>query len=35
MTLCREVHMSDFSLYFLASLPPGTVAPDPKSDEGL
>uniref|UniRef100_A0A7S0EX00 Lactoylglutathione lyase n=1 Tax=Hanusia phi TaxID=3032 RepID=A0A7S0EX00_9CRYP len=33
MTLCREVHMSDFSLYFLACLPEGTQAPDPKSEE--
>ena len=28
MTLCREVHMSDFSLYFLSCLPEGvTVSP--------
>ena len=27
MTLCREVHMSDFSLYFMSCLPEGvTVA---------
>lgn len=32
MTLCKEIHFGpdqgDFSLYFLASLPPGTVVPD-------
>ena len=30
MTLCREVHMSDFSLYFLSCLPDGvTVSSTP------
>jgi hypothetical protein len=32
MTLCREVHMSDFSLYFLSCLPEGvTVTHSPLS----
>lgn len=33
MTLVRESHFSDFSLYFLAHLPPGTTAPAPDSPE--
>ncbi|KAJ1468216.1 Glyoxalase/Bleomycin resistance protein/Dihydroxybiphenyl dioxygenase [Baffinella frigidus] len=33
MTLCREVHLSDFSLYFLATLPAGISAPDPKGEQ--
>ena len=32
MTLCREVHLGDFSLYFLSCLPEGvTVTPPPPS----
>uniref|UniRef100_A0A7S1NJ34 Lactoylglutathione lyase n=1 Tax=Eutreptiella gymnastica TaxID=73025 RepID=A0A7S1NJ34_9EUGL len=34
MTLIRETHFDDFSLYFLATLPKGTEVPDPKSPEG-
>ncbi|KAF8820025.1 putative glyoxalase I [Cardiosporidium cionae] len=33
MTVVRELHMNDFSLYFLAVLPKGTNMPDPKSPE--
>lgn len=33
MTLVRESHFADFSLYFLATLPQGTSVPDPGSDE--
>lgn len=33
MRLLREVHHEDFSLYFLASLPPDAASPDPKSEE--
>ena len=29
MTLCREVHMSDFSLYFLSCLPEGVTVTHP------
>eukprot|EP00386_Alphamonas_edax_P006360 GDKI01020604.1.p1 GENE.GDKI01020604.1~~GDKI01020604.1.p1 ORF type:complete len:330 (-),score=94.37 GDKI01020604.1:18-1007(-) len=32
MTLVRELHMSDFSLYFFAHIPKGVEVPDPKSD---
>mmetsp|Transcript_40754 Transcript_40754/g.49437 ORF Transcript_40754/g.49437 Transcript_40754/m.49437 type:complete len:387 (-) Transcript_40754:386-1546(-) len=34
MTLVRESHFNDFSLYFLATLPVGTQTPDPTSEEG-
>ena len=33
MTLCRESHFGDFSLYFLSCLPEGVTAPDPKGAE--
>ena len=33
MSLLRVSHYSDFSLYFLAHLPPGTAFPDPESEE--
>ena len=33
MTCIRENHFSDFSLYFLATLPEGTTAPASDSDE--
>jgi len=33
MTVVRESHFGDFSLFFLASLPQGTVPPDPTSDQ--
>mmetsp|Transcript_6546 Transcript_6546/g.24313 ORF Transcript_6546/g.24313 Transcript_6546/m.24313 type:complete len:134 (+) Transcript_6546:28-429(+) len=33
MTLVRESHFGDFSLYFLASLPKGFDVPDPTSEE--
>ena len=32
MTVVRESHFSDFSLYFLATLPEGTEVPDPTGD---
>lgn len=34
MSLLKESHFSDFSLYFLAQLPAGTVLPDKDSTEG-
>ncbi|KAF8819938.1 putative glyoxalase I [Cardiosporidium cionae] len=33
MTVIKEAHMNDFSLYFLANLPKGTHVADPKSLE--
>ena len=33
MSLVRRKHFSDFSLYFLAHLPPDTKYPDPDTDE--
>ena len=33
MSLLRESHFSDFSLYFLASLPPNTELPDKDSPQ--
>eukprot|EP00238_Polyblepharides_amylifera_P001165 CAMPEP_0196571384 /NCGR_PEP_ID=MMETSP1081-20130531/1571_1 /TAXON_ID=36882 /ORGANISM="Pyramimonas amylifera, Strain CCMP720" /LENGTH=405 /DNA_ID=CAMNT_0041888313 /DNA_START=71 /DNA_END=1285 /DNA_ORIENTATION=- len=33
MTVVRESHFSDFSLFFLATLPLGTVVPDPTGEE--
>ena len=33
MTLVRETHASDFSIYFLATLPTDSVVPDPTSPE--
>ena len=33
MTLVRESHFGDFSLYFLATLPKGFTVPDPTSEE--
>jgi lactoylglutathione lyase len=33
MTVVRESHFGDFSLFFLATLPEGTVPPDPTSDQ--
>ena len=33
MTLLRVSHFSDFSLYFLATVPEGVEVPDPSSDE--
>jgi len=33
MTLVRELHFNNFSLYFMATLPEGVTGPDPKSPE--
>ena len=34
MTVLRESHYSDFSLFFLAHIPEGTEVPDPTTPEG-
>lgn len=33
MSLIRETHFGDFSLYFLAQIPPGESIPDPKDED--
>jgi len=33
MTLVREMHLNDFSLFFMSTLPEGVSPPDPKSAE--
>ncbi|KAK3284571.1 hypothetical protein CYMTET_7787, partial [Cymbomonas tetramitiformis] len=33
MTVVRESHFGDFSLFFLATLPEGTEVPDPTTEE--